>query len=283
MLYQKYDDLLIELRDKARSTDPIQQSEATLQIFDHRFEVSDKGKGNFPFVLRDNWFHIQLSRSLSKSMPMALVQIRSEVLSKSGYIETVKRLEYVISQLGIISDQKISRIDICADFYTDFDLEHLQKRAWVMQAGGLHVHHPDFNFSGFSFGNGGKLSGRLYNKAMEIEKSGKSFFYDLWKEGGWQGELPVMRLEFQFRRQVLKEMGVNSTKCLDKEVNAPPAQSRWLRITAKSRIDRPCGRWLSLHNRKFIVWLRRCLTLNVIFPHLIRYIATRRYPVTSCP
>ncbi len=51
MLSQEYDDLLIELRDKARSTDTKQQSEAVLQIFDHRFEVSDKGKGNFPFVL----------------------------------------------------------------------------------------------------------------------------------------------------------------------------------------------------------------------------------------
>ncbi len=147
--------------------------------------------------------------------------------------------------MGEISDQKISRIDICADFYTDFDLEFLQKRAWVMQAGGLDVHHPDFNFSGYSFGNRGKLSGRLYNKAMEIEKSGKSFFYDLWKEGGWLGELPVMRLEFQFRRQVLKEMGVNSTKCLDEKLNGlwQYCCQKWLRLTLPSQTDTARSRW----------------------------------------
>jgi hypothetical protein len=244
-LSQETDDRLFDLREKARSSDPIQKSKAVLQIFDHRFEVSDKGKGNFPFVLRDNWFHIQLSRTHSKSMPMALVQIKSEVLSKSGYSKTVRKLEYLISQLGEITDQKISRIDICADFYTDFDLEFIEKLAWVMQAGDLDVHHPDFKFSGYSFGKRGVLSGRLYDKAKEIEKSGKAFFYDLWKEGGWLGELPVMRLEFQFRRQVLKEMGVNSTKCLDDKLNGlwQYCCQKWLRLTVPSQTDTARSRW----------------------------------------
>jgi len=49
---------------------------------------------------------------------------------------------------------------------------------------------------------------------------------------------------------------------LGHEVNTPPAQSRWLQVTAKSRIDRPSGRLLSLHNIKIILRIWRLLGLD---------------------
>jgi hypothetical protein len=244
-LSQEFDELLSELREKARSPNPVEQSQAILQLLDHRFEVSDKGKGRFRYVLRDNWFHIQVSATQSTSMPLALVQIRSEVLSKSGYLQTVRKLEALLSHLGDITDQKISRIDICADFYTEFKLDSIPPDAWVRKAAKLDFHIDGSRFSGFSFGKRGVVSGRLYDKALEIESSQKTFFFSLWAEGGWLGELPVWRLEFQFRRSVLKEMGVNSTQDLDEKLNGlwQYCCQKWLRLTLPNHRDSARCRW----------------------------------------
>lgn len=245
-LRQDFNGLLTDLKEKAQSSNPKEQSQAVLQLLDHRFEVSDKGKGCFPFVIRDNWFHIQISRTNSTSMPLAMAQISSEVLSKSGYLQSVRKLEALISQLGDIEEQKISRIDICADFYTEFDLELIPRKVWVMQALDYGVRYVGDKFSGFLFGTGGNLSGRLYDKALEIEKkSKKTFFYPLWAEGGWLGELPVWRMEFQFRRAVLREMGVDSTQDLDEKLNGlwQYACQKWLRLTTPSKTDSARSRW----------------------------------------
>ena len=242
----EFDDLLTGLKEKAKSPDPIDQSQAVLQLLDHRFEVSDKGRGRFPFVIRDNWYHIQISRTQSTSMPLALAQISSELLSMSGYNTAVKKLENLISLMGSVEEQKISRIDVCADFYTEFNLELIPKPAWVMQVQDYGSRYVGNRFSGFLFGAGGNLLGRLYDKALEIEtKSKKTFFYSLWEQGGWMGELPVWRMEFQLRREVLREMGVNSTLDLEGKLNGvwQYCCQKWLRLTVPSQADTARSRW----------------------------------------
>jgi hypothetical protein len=244
-LSEEYDEILSGLKDRAQSPKLNEQSQAILQLLDHRFEVSDKGRGRFPFVIRDNWFDIQISRRHATAMPLATAQIRSEVLSKSGYRLAVKKLELLISIIGEVNQQKISRIDICADFYTDYHLDVIRPIAWVMKALDYVVHHIGPKLSGFSFGMGGCLSGRLYDKYLEIQKSHKTFFYQLWQERGWLGELPVWRLEFQFRREVLREMGITSTNDLDKNLDGlwQYACQKWLRLTLPSNTDTAKTRW----------------------------------------
>jgi hypothetical protein len=100
-------------------------------------------------------------------------------------------------------------------------------------------------FTGFSFGLGGGLSARLYDKTKEIEKSNKTWLYPLLQEGGWFGELPVWRLEFQFRRQVLKDFGIDNTKDLIESQTKlwRYAASKWLRLVQRSENDQQKSRW----------------------------------------
>lgn len=75
-------------------------------------------------------------------------------------------------------------------------------------------------FTGWRWGRG-DIVARLYDKTAEIvQASGKTWFYDVWSEGG---ELPefceeaqpvVWRLEFQLRRQALKEFGIDTPEDL---------------------------------------------------------------------
>ncbi len=51
------------------------------------------------------------------------------------------------------------------------------------------------------------LSCTIYNKGLEIEqKSHKTWFYDLWRRHGWDGESCVWRVEFRFKRQFFRNL-----------------------------------------------------------------------------
>lgn len=63
--------------------------------------------------------------------------------------------------------------------------------------------------TGYEFGSS-QLMGRIYDKTFEITRSKKGWFRDIWGRYGWDGKTTVVRVEFQFRRDVLKEFGVNT-------------------------------------------------------------------------
>lgn len=244
-LHKEVEEQLSDLKELAQSSNPKDQAQAVLYLLDHRFEVLDKGRGRFPFVLKDNWFDIQVSRVQSTSMPMALVQISSELLSNSGYALAVEKLEALLSKIGQIGEQKISRLDICADFYAEHDLEKIPSDAWVRKSAGLHYHFDGLKFTGISFGSGGAISARLYDKSIEIQKSNKVYFYPLWSVKGWQGELPIWRLEFQFRREALRELGVLQTSNLGELLDGlwQYGCQEWLKLAIPSASDSARTRW----------------------------------------
>lgn len=57
--------------------------------------------------------------------------------------------------------------------------------------------------------HGSPLSCTIYNKTLEIkQKSGKTWFYDLWRPRGWDGMAQVWRVEFRFRREFLHQVRI---------------------------------------------------------------------------
>jgi hypothetical protein len=60
--------------------------------------------------------------------------------------------------------------------------------------------------SGFSIGKG-DIVARIYDKTLEISKSGKDWLYDLWGIGR---DVRVWRVEFQLRREALKEFAIET-------------------------------------------------------------------------
>lgn len=65
------------------------------------------------------------------------------------------------------------------------------------------LHYSGKLFTGFSWGAGAVVA-RLYLKTREIQKTQKLWFHEVWKKGGWKCG-PVWRMEFQLRRELLKE------------------------------------------------------------------------------
>lgn len=129
-----------------------------------------------------------------------------------------------------------SRLD---DFFEDDD----EKDAWLKKNGKDFlldeetevVHRAGKVITGYSVGYGGKIMARCYDKTREIRVSNKWWFRDIWRKNGWQEfnkvqrlrknretnkfekvfvdeEIPVWNIEFQLRREALREFGIEGVE-----------------------------------------------------------------------
>lgn len=193
----------------AQSEDEREQALATLLIDDHCLEVRDRGKGRYAFVLVDGWYHIQISSSKSKSLPTVYVQISSDLLHCYGSYIALNMLRSLVKELLVETEEEtVSRVDLFVDFVTDANFESIGKGSWVTRANNIHSYWSGNTFTGWSIGQGGVISARLYDKTVEIEKSGKDYFKPIWVKGGWQEGQRIWRLEFQLRREFLGQMSI---------------------------------------------------------------------------
>ncbi len=237
---------LTELKARAQSPECSEQAEAFLPFGDHTFVMSPRGRGRFPFVLSDNWYHLQLSRIAAEKMPLAYVQVASELLTRSGMDAAVAPLSLLVGQLaGKTVTPMVSRLDLCVDFVTALNFAAIPESHWVTRASKQARYYVRGRFSGLTFGQGGALSCRLYDKTLEIEKSQKTYLYELWKAQGWDEVAPVWRLEFQFNRELLTQVGIYSLEQLKTFLNAlwVYGVDQWLQLKLPQSQDGNSSRW----------------------------------------
>jgi hypothetical protein len=211
----------------------------------HIFEVKDKSSGLFPFTLEDNAFQIRLSAHHAKALPVAYVKLSSHYLSHKAPADAEAHLRSLLYPLGEVGAPKVSRIDLFVDFASSVDMESWSRSAWVTKASGVSQYAQDQTFTGWLVGAGSALMARLYNKRIEIQKSGKTYLEPLWREAGWDGEQAVWRLEFQFKREVLDQLGMSSLPGVLGNLNGlwSYVTTEWLKLTIPSDTDQTRSRW----------------------------------------
>ena len=74
---------LDELKRLAQSENPSERTYAQIEVQGRAFSVLPRGSGLFKYVIVDPWFRISLSDG-SGSLPVAFVQVGSDVLTKIG-------------------------------------------------------------------------------------------------------------------------------------------------------------------------------------------------------
>lgn len=244
-LKPEVEELLENLKQCAQSNDPLERAEAIYCLADHRFEVKGNGARHYPFVLQDGVFHLQLSRAAASSMPMIYAQIGSEALTRTGVEYTEIALHNLASVVGSkLKPATVSRVDLCVDFVTDCDLSTIPRSAWVNRAVKHSTYEDRGRFSGLTFGMGGALSARLYDKTLEILRSNKTYLYEIWRGAGWNGESPVWRLEYQFGRQSLHDFGISAVgDLLTRRADLWAYAMHWLRLVVPSTTDKSKDRW----------------------------------------
>jgi hypothetical protein len=205
------DERLSLLKKKAQGREDLDQALAQLPLGKHLFEVLDRGAKRFPYILVDNCFRIQVSSTHAKLLPLAYVQISSEYLAAVGVEEAELGLRFCIDSLGVVEGEaSVARVDLFVDFITPYDFDAVQVSEWITRVEGKVKYYQHDALSGWAFGQGGDISARLYDKTLEIKKSKKLWLHELWQAAGWQPEQKVWRLEFQIKREALKELGIRT-------------------------------------------------------------------------
>lgn len=237
---------LRKLKELAQSALEDQQVLAQLAINSHTFEVKDKGARSFPFIIEDNAFRIQLANVVSR-MPLAYAKVSSDYLAHVSPLEAEADLHEVVSSLGVVKDvANASRIDLFVDFVTSVDIDGWPREAWVTRAKEKANYSLNDALTGWTIGQGGIVSARLYNKSLEIEvKKHKAYLRDLWREAGWDGSSPVWRLEFQLEREILTQHGLASFASAMHHLNGlwSYCTTEWLRLTIPQEADKTRSRW----------------------------------------
>lgn len=243
-----YDEGAIRLeaaRKASRADLEIEQAEAQISILDHLFRAFPSAGKLFKYQLQDHAYRIQIKGPKSISLPLAYCGISSNFLVTVGVEQAVSQLQLVLSSLGSLEGSpNVSRIDLFVDYVSDVPLNAWGDEAWVTRAKELDTHRVYGKFTGWSIGRGA-MSARLYDKTLELKKSGKEYLKDFWREQGWQEGQSVYRLEFQFRSEILKEL---------QSASYPEVLSRlgmlwhyacydWLRLTIPNPSDQTKSRW----------------------------------------
>ncbi|MDD5474894.1 MAG: hypothetical protein PHU03_00090 [Syntrophales bacterium] len=166
-----------------------------------------------------------------------MVEIRSEALWRLGPQEA-KEIAYKVirASQGNIVDVKPSRVDLCLDFMVPekYWTQSLLDYA-VTRATDFTPYYTHRKLNGIRIGKG-NISARLYDKPLEIRQKSKKFWmYDIWGIDEVPPDQKIIRIEFQLRRPVLKELGLNCDRDL---INK--ATGAWAYCT---------GEWLKFQDR----------------------------------
>ncbi|MGD8191847.1 replication initiation factor [Brevibacillus ginsengisoli] len=178
--------------------------------------VHRTGKRLYPYRLSCDDFIIFFMDKESKTNPPVFVHFLSGYIWSYGLEGAYKHFtNWFRSLTDSYYYNQISRIDICADSdlvtFKQIDSKGVITRARKKEDCFVSGEYSrGRKFSGFRVGIGGPLLARIYNKTLEIQKSGKDWFKQIWRDHGWKDDKDVWRVEFQLRREVLKEFSINT-------------------------------------------------------------------------
>lgn len=218
---------LDELKEKAKEYSSEYQGELKHPFSPHPWPFSIKPhgtKGGYAWLLSGSDFSFKIGNWKEPGpRPSVMIEIRSETLWHLGTEEAVKlALGIIEANRGYIVETKLSRVDLCVDVL-------MQEKRWNAELMDYAVtratdHAPYYRhkrLTGIRIGKGG-ISARLYDKPLEIaQQSKKTWMFDIWGIPEVPEGEKVIRIEFQMRREVLKELGLNKPRDLiEKSVNA---------------------------------------------------------------
>lgn len=180
------------------------------------FNVNPYGTRGYEWLLTSKEFNLRIGNYLEpETRPSVMVEIGSEALWRIGPLEIYERVIDLLEEKGgHVQKAKVSRADLCLDILLDERKWNFLKLQNSKVCRGR-KEHPFYDcgvFESYYLGKG-EVMLRLYDKPREIKReSHKYWMYDLWgvKEGDIQEGKRLIRVEFQLRREAIKELGAGN-------------------------------------------------------------------------
>ena len=202
------DKLSLKKAQSRNNVDPIE-----IEINDIYFEVNKKSAPFYSYSLKCNDFTICFAESVAPYNSPIIVVLHSQFLWSYGYKRAYNTFWDWFNKFNThVLGTKMSRLDICVDT-DEVAFVPSDMNSFITRAKFIDKHYEHNAFTGFSIGKGKPIMARIYNKTAEVKGSQKEWFYEIWKENGWNTK-PVWRVEFQLRRKALVDLGINSVEDL---------------------------------------------------------------------
>lgn len=196
-------------RDVARD---FEQDCIPFTYFSSQWNVHRSGRRFFTYHISMADIHVYFNnRSVHGKFPTCLIEIGSMSSHLPGAFEVYEQiLKYLKSCDIAVKKHHVTRIDLSTDF-VNVDLKELElhyMERWITRAVSSSIHFTGRNISGISIGKG-NLMCRIYDKRTELKikqaTAKEDFFNRQWGLNSRDQTTPVVRVEFQYRREALTE------------------------------------------------------------------------------
>ena len=194
---------------------------AEVIFFDKEFSVSARGTKGYEWVLDngDIRVYIACKAQSGRIIPEVYITFRSQYLWRVGHEKAFYEVKEWVDTWAFAIGDRVSRVDLCVDIQMEMPKLDLAKEAVTRSKGKVEYYEPCEHYisgridTGYKFGSGA-LVARIYDKTIEIKKTQKEWFKIIWLSDGWDGKTVIVRVEYQARRNLLKEMSVDNFESL---------------------------------------------------------------------
>jgi hypothetical protein len=238
--------LMLAQDEAARAAWDEGSAESEITLSGTRFVLRPSAHHGYRYRLFNDDLALFINPKPPPSVPAIMAQLRSAFLWREGW-QRASALTGAIAEAfrdpsAEAQPPMLSRLDVCADFQGWVPRESDRLR-FVCRARDRDSHHTAAGFTGFTLGRG-VILGRIYDKTAELAVSGKQWMHVVWQAGEYDPAAPVWRLEFQLRREALREMHFSELSDIEGRLGSlwSHLTSRWLRLVVPLRGDRP-ERW----------------------------------------
>ncbi|NLE25332.1 MAG: plasmid replication initiation factor [Clostridiaceae bacterium] len=194
------------------------------------FRANSKGE-NYRFHLQFEAYNLFVGKAAKPgSTPNVYLSISAKTLWQEGIDKALNWIGEDLESIGkgIISFVKVSRVDLCADFWIPGGLSYDFLRAHKVSRNKkrrLYLDEDEME-SYYVASPNSHIKLRIYNKGLEVKKEGtKLWFLDFWKR---ESSDDIWRMEHEIHRPALKQFGINSLDDLENK-----QAGVWLYLTSK--------------------------------------------------
>ena len=179
------------------------------------FHIKPHGSRSHEWLIEGNGFTLSIGKWLKPiARPSVIAEIRSQALWELSPEGAVRFLRALLNGCGArLVLMKPSRADLCVDLLVPSDIWTPEMMSYkVTRAKDAAMFFYLTSMKGLSIGHG-KMLARLYDKPLEIiQKSKKIWMYDIWKIEKVPEDKRIIRVEFQLRREMLKELNLETVE-----------------------------------------------------------------------
>jgi len=181
------------------------------------FSLKPFGHKGHEWILQGDGYSLTIGAWLEpQSRPGINATIRSETLWSLGPEPAVNiLLDLLVSSGARIRKVKFSRVDLCLDYLMPEKQWSKNLKKYKVCRSRCSCNWDDFGSLATLMVGKTKVVGRLYDKPLEIRQKSKKFWmYDVWGLDSVPEGFLIIRIEGQFRREAIKELGIDSMTAL---------------------------------------------------------------------